>query len=282
MSSIFNIITYYRDTPEDREQLIDFIQTRPQSLYEFKMASVYSWAVAKSMHCLVSVHTAAEKVELDENKPHPSELPDLGGNTALHHCIKEGTTEILRYLISTVKMNVNSRNGSSETPLFLAIKSSKIEMVKLLLASGAKVNSINKQRLSPLALAVNFGEIEIVKLLLAKNAPIVYKMTALTQKNIINMAHNPDIKKLLVDKLTQQQRKLKTQRRHERHFDRMDHFRQKYDFVCDSLEDLSNYSEVQNLAEILGLNKDLPKHELCKRISQRIILQFKNSDVFTS
>src|SRR6266850_8141703 len=82
-----------------------------------------------------------------------------------------GDSVVVRdFLQSGIKPNVTGKDG--RTPLIAAAEAGRLDIVQLLLQSGAQVNATDKSkaRNTPLIIASAAGQTEIVKLLLAKGA----------------------------------------------------------------------------------------------------------------
>ena len=87
------------------------------------------------------------------------------------------------------------------TPLHLAVKLSRVDLVEMLIAAGANVNVADgKSGHTPLHLAAESGQLDVVELLLAKQADVqlasYYGCTAMQSASA--RAHNK-IVKLLVE-----------------------------------------------------------------------------------
>ena len=69
--------------------------------------------------------------------------PKVNDWTGLHISCYEGKKEIVEYLISHPKINVNKEDNGGQTPLFIACLNGKEEIVKILL-KDERVN-VNKE-----------------------------------------------------------------------------------------------------------------------------------------
>ncbi|TGO20619.1 hypothetical protein BPAE_0280g00060 [Botrytis paeoniae] len=88
------------------------------------------------------------------------------GKASLHIAAERGYAEIVNVLLRH-KAAINARDTSGQTPLSLAIKSQRTEIVKTLLQNGAKCTIKRKiDGWTPLHIAVDTGNIEIARLLL--------------------------------------------------------------------------------------------------------------------
>lgn len=82
--------------------------------------------------------------------------------------IDKNQLEIVRLFISSGLNFVNNQHVKSPTttPLHVAIKSSGIEMFKLLLTNGADIGAVDEEERTPLCLAAKLDKIELVKVIL--------------------------------------------------------------------------------------------------------------------
>ena len=72
---------------------------------------------------------------------------------------------------------MNKVNDQQETPLFMACKHGKQEVVELLLAADADINKANNIGQTALSIAAYYGYHEIVALLLSHNVCMIeYKI----------------------------------------------------------------------------------------------------------
>lgn len=99
---------------------------------------------------------------------------DVNGLTPLIWAAGIGKPETVSILLqANPTMDINVRDGvTGDSALMRAVRSGKLESVRLLLASNAEVNLVNKQGYTPLQLASLSGTVEKVKLLIEKNADL--------------------------------------------------------------------------------------------------------------
>ena len=94
----------------------------------------------------------------------------------LHTASKEGNTEEVVRLMSSLKVDVNSmteyHSWNQSTPLIEAADNGHNDVVELLLEAGAAVNIGDKYGITPLIWAALNGNIDMVKLLLNAGAEI--------------------------------------------------------------------------------------------------------------
>ena len=69
-------------------------------------------------------------------------------------------------------MNPYERDKAMRTPLMDAVKSDRVEAVRLLIDSGADVNAVSDSGRTPLIESAEFGQIDSARLLIASGADI--------------------------------------------------------------------------------------------------------------
>ena len=107
----------------------------------------------------------------DINWGNPNSL--FNGYTGLHTSCARGNKEIVEYLISHPKINVNKEDQIGRTPLFIACANGKEEIVKILLKDErVNVNKEDRYGGTPLFTACENGKEEIVKILFASGREI--------------------------------------------------------------------------------------------------------------
>ncbi|KAK1945168.1 Ankyrin-3 [Phytophthora citrophthora] len=75
---------------------------------------------------------------------------DSNGRNALHHACRKDHDEVVRYLVTTAKVNINSRSENQDTPLHKAVRGKSIKVLEMLLKLGADPNLRNEQGRTPL------------------------------------------------------------------------------------------------------------------------------------
>ena len=99
--------------------------------------------------------------------------PNVFDYTGLQISCALGNEEIVEYLISHPKINVNKEDKNGATPLFWACSAGKEEIVKILLKDErVNVNKEDKDGSTPLFIACYNGKEEIVKILFASGREI--------------------------------------------------------------------------------------------------------------
>jgi ankyrin repeat protein len=89
------------------------------------------------------------------------------GRTPLSLAAENGNEAVVKMLLETGMVDVNSKDNESQTPLSLTAKNGHKAVVKILLETGiVDVNSKDNQSRTPLSLAVDNGQEAVVKMLL--------------------------------------------------------------------------------------------------------------------
>ena len=92
----------------------------------------------------------------------------------LHACVKGGNSDLIEYLVTEQKLNINALDSHCESPLFRAVRVNCKLCVRFLLLNGADPNQLNRERESMLIHAVEQGLVAIVRLLLQHKADASY------------------------------------------------------------------------------------------------------------
>ncbi|XP_020168840.1 uncharacterized protein [Aegilops tauschii subsp. strangulata] len=111
---------------------------------------------------------------LDNGKGRPREAVEAaradGGMSALLIAAANEQLEVCSYLAGELRVDVDAADDKGRTPLFYAVMSEKIAVVKCLLDHGADPDKADEAGLTPLHAAAGIGDCEMIKLLLAKGA----------------------------------------------------------------------------------------------------------------
>lgn len=91
---------------------------------------------------------------------------DLHGQTVLHKACISGNTDLVRFLLSDLKVAVDCSDKSDRTPLYFAAEKGYLDIVNLLISSGANVNSLDRRRETALFKPAGRGHTMIVERLL--------------------------------------------------------------------------------------------------------------------
>ncbi len=126
--------------------------------------------------CTVSLIQASKEGDLTtvkkyvEGTTNPSDESDKC--TAMGWAAANGHLEIVQYLSTSGKVNVNCNLGAGWTPLLQAAGADQMEIVKYLIERGARVNSKTMVGSSPLTAAARNGLSDMARLLLSKGADL--------------------------------------------------------------------------------------------------------------
>ena len=121
---------------------------------------------------------ACDENDLEKVKELSNQIDDINwgnnfGWTGLIISCNNGNKEIVEYLISHPKINVNKEDKHGRTPLFIACWEGKEEIVKILLKDErVNVNKEDNDGRTPLWIACFEGYEEIVKILFASGREI--------------------------------------------------------------------------------------------------------------
>ena len=93
--------------------------------------------------------------------------------TALHQCIRKKRCDLLRILCAAPGVKVDIKDGDGETPLFVAAANSDdIDILKVLISSGANVNAMSGDGWTALMMAARDGYYDHAELLLKAGADV--------------------------------------------------------------------------------------------------------------
>ena len=92
--------------------------------------------------------------------------------TALHQCIRQKRCDLLRILCAAPGVKVDIKDGDGETPLFVASTTSDINILKVLVSSGANVNAMAGDGWTALMMAARDGYYDHAELLLKAGADL--------------------------------------------------------------------------------------------------------------
>ncbi|KAH6676237.1 ankyrin repeat-containing domain protein [Halenospora varia] len=99
-------------------------------------------------------------------------LEDVEGMTALCLAASKGMTDVVRSLLSLPSIDIDKpERAVNRSPLLLAAQYNHLEIVKMLLAQGAKTETKDKKGGTALLRAVEEGNEEVVNMLIASTRP---------------------------------------------------------------------------------------------------------------
>jgi ankyrin repeat protein len=106
--------------------------------------------------------------EITEQEPELDAV-DADGNSAVHVAARKGDSVMLGQLVMH-GANLNAPNARNETALYLAVESTCLKCVELLLASKADPSIASKLKVTPLEVAIRIDQAEIAHALLTTKA----------------------------------------------------------------------------------------------------------------
>ncbi|KAF3789011.1 Ankyrin-1 [Nymphaea thermarum] len=114
---------------------------------------------------------------LDEEKKGMAEtvssVKDANGRTAFHFAAREGQTEICKFIVEELGVDVDIKDDWGETPLFHAVRQGHLMTAKYLLDSGADPSIPSTQSgTTPLHHAARTGNVELLTILLKKGLDV--------------------------------------------------------------------------------------------------------------
>lgn len=99
---------------------------------------------------------------------------DKNGNGVLHLCGEKGYPDLIMYILDKggENIDINDTNKKKETPLHLAVRNNKEEVVKLLIEKGADINAVDSIGATPLSVALEVDNLSLAKYLVEKGASL--------------------------------------------------------------------------------------------------------------
>lgn len=101
----------------------------------------------------------------------PNAAEDEDDDKPLAQAVTYGETEIVKMLIAA-GAKVDARDSTSRTPLMLAASMCETGIAKALIAAGAKVDARNEEGETSIFMAAQADDIEMVKMLIAAGANV--------------------------------------------------------------------------------------------------------------
>nr|XP_024216140.1 uncharacterized protein LOC106692892 [Halyomorpha halys] len=138
----------------------------------------------------------AEMLKILKDRRLSPEIKNVNGVTPLHVASDISIVKILLGMDSVI----DAKDNEGRTPLMLAIKNLKPEIVTFLLYSGANLNVKDSQNFTPLHYAAKGGHVDIVTTLLEAGARLEEKdVKGMTPAFIAAVSNKPNILELLVE-----------------------------------------------------------------------------------
>uniref|UniRef100_A0A2P2JZZ6 Ankyrin-1-like n=1 Tax=Rhizophora mucronata TaxID=61149 RepID=A0A2P2JZZ6_RHIMU len=99
-------------------------------------------------------------------------IKDANKRGALHFAAREGQTEVCKYLVEELKLDVDKKDAEGETPLVHAARQGHTATAKYLLDQGANPSISSDSGATALHQSAGIGNIELLKCLLAKGVQV--------------------------------------------------------------------------------------------------------------
>lgn len=97
-----------------------------------------------------------------------ADVKDANKRGALHFAAREGQTEVCKYIVEELKLDVNIKDEDGETPLLHAARQGHVATVKYLIDYGANPAIPSEIGTTALHHAAGIGDIKLLRLLLSK------------------------------------------------------------------------------------------------------------------
>uniref|UniRef100_A0A7N0ZRT0 Serine/threonine-protein kinase BSK1-like TPR repeats domain-containing protein n=1 Tax=Kalanchoe fedtschenkoi TaxID=63787 RepID=A0A7N0ZRT0_KALFE len=113
--------------------------------------------------------------ELDEGKGLSgtvADIKDANKRGALHFAAREGKTEVCKYLLEELQLDVNTRDDDGETPLLHASRKGHTETAKYLVEHGADLALASDMGATPLHHSAAIGNVELLRFFLSRGAAV--------------------------------------------------------------------------------------------------------------
>ncbi|KAL6146788.1 hypothetical protein ACLB2K_057465 [Fragaria x ananassa] len=113
--------------------------------------------------------------KLDEGKGLPktvADIKDANKRGALHFAAREGQTEMCKYLLEELKLDVDTKDEDGDTPLIHAARLGHTDTAKLLLEYGANPSIASDLGATALHHSAGLGNIELLRCLISKGVDI--------------------------------------------------------------------------------------------------------------
>ncbi|KAL2461026.1 Ankyrin repeat family protein [Abeliophyllum distichum] len=101
-----------------------------------------------------------------------ADVKDANKRGALHFAAREGQTEVCKYLLEELKLDVNTKDEDGETPLIHAARQGHTATAKYLAECGADPAIPSELGATALHHSAGIGDIELLKFLLAKGVNV--------------------------------------------------------------------------------------------------------------
>ncbi|XP_015875446.3 uncharacterized protein LOC107412234 [Ziziphus jujuba] len=113
--------------------------------------------------------------QLDEGKGLAktiADIKDANKRGALHFAAREGKTEVCKYLLEELKLDVDTKDEDGETPVLHAARQGHTGTAKFLVEHGADPNIPSELGATALHHAAGIGDIELLRYLISKGVDV--------------------------------------------------------------------------------------------------------------
>ncbi|KAL3629923.1 hypothetical protein CASFOL_026235 [Castilleja foliolosa] len=128
-----------------------------------------------------------------------TDIKDANKRGALHFAAREGQTEVCKYLVEDLKVDVNTKDEDGETPLTHAARLGHTDTAKYLVNCGADPSIPSDLGATALHHAAGIGDIDLLKFLLAKGINVDLQSDAGSPLIWAAGHAQPDSVKILLD-----------------------------------------------------------------------------------
>ncbi|KAI3885697.1 hypothetical protein MKX03_027887 [Papaver bracteatum] len=125
-------------------------------------------------------------------------MRDKDERGCLHFAAAGGSLEVCKYLIETLKLDVDPKDEHGHTPLYHASIKGRLKTVRYLLEKGANADAATDTNYTPLHCAAKIGNTKIMTLLLSRGARVDFaSRTGTALQRAASRGHRGAVKVLL-------------------------------------------------------------------------------------
>ncbi|OCT83157.1 hypothetical protein XELAEV_18025694mg [Xenopus laevis] len=127
------------------------------------------------------------------------DIADQNGETVYHHAAQQNNPRVIEILCSVPSVGVNHKSNNNETPLHVACRLGKTELVLALLRCHARCDIIGKDGY-PIHTAMKYSQKECVEAILDVSASQLHAEDPRYQATPIHWAKNAEMARLLIER----------------------------------------------------------------------------------
>ena len=255
----------------------------PKELYRiWEGNTVYNYALLKRNGCLEKLHEIYLKIKNELEYP-PYNIRGDDGVCPVHLAVKNNMLNELNFLINEVGVNVNKQDIYGNTPLHLSVKNGSIQTFNILMSqSKPDINILNDDGKSILYIAVQIKNKNMINTLLKKGAFVTYKVGDFVY-NITDMVKGTELEDFMKGIIAKETRKYTIKTIPKPAATHLKYMMDKYKELCLNLDLKVDHNKLINLGKRLNIKspKNIPKEELCKKISYKIMFYKTNPDLLS-